>query len=143
MRRLYPAVEDDRVMLRARILSPIDSGPRSHWLDAKLDTGSRETCIPIGIVRYFSSRGHSLKPLPPVQRKLGDGATRSTFDRVLARIEVQDSRKNVWVTDLNLGQCLDGFLVRNHDRILIGMDVLRHWRMTLDGPGQYAIVEIP
>ena len=100
------------------------------------------TVIPLAIVEAFAQRGQVLANGLPVKVTFGNGAL-DIVATVIADIEVEDRNGTKWMAQVSKGHAVDGVMVLPRRNLLIGMDIVALWRVTIDGPSGVAFADVP
>lgn len=130
-------------LLHAMVHDPArPSSTPSKPFPVVIDTGTSMSVIPRAIVEAFVQRGQVLANGLPVNVTFGNGA-RDTVPTVIVDIEVEDRNGTKWTAQVSKGHADDGVMVLPRRNILIGMDIVSLWRVTIDGPNSVAFADMP
>lgn len=142
MAQLSIPIRDGRLWLTARAREPSTGWRSPRVYPALVDTGASFSAIPAEVVRDFEKRGCPLAARPPADVSFASGAT-ATVAAVLAEIELTDAAGELWISSVDRGECSDGVLILPRRFVIVGVDMLLGWRLTVDWPKQLAFADVP
>jgi len=129
-----------RWWLSARAFDPFNPHRSSSWFPALVDTGASFSAVPAQVISELEQRTGPLGYATITDFTLADGSTSAQVPTLLD-LDIRDTEGTNWRSSIDLGHAANGVLVLSLPHIIIGVDLLRYWRLVIDGPASTAIAE--
>lgn len=143
-----------RVYLRAELRHPHYPLAHGRRYEAVIDTGAEASVFPQAVVDWFAQRACPLPRGPSGRLAFADGTIRDDIPRYAVELVLYATRFGARRPTVRLDvdqysrgpHRFHGYALPMPDdaaHVLVGMDLLSHWRLVLDGPRGEFQLEVP